>query len=151
MPACAPAAALCSGVTWMRSCRATSVGLRAALEQELRRVLLAEERRVVERREAVGRPGAGELRLGVEQLLEPARAADGGRVEHVERRVRGEQDVDEARLPVVERLQHGREPGLGPRRRELGPRLDQPPHRLLVAGGDRGMELLAHAGTLEPE
>ncbi len=81
--------------------------LGSVLDEDLRRSLLAEERRVVERREAVGRPGAGELRLGVEQLLEGARAADGGRVEHVERRVRGQQDVDEPRLPVVERLKDG--------------------------------------------
>ena len=46
MPGCAPAAALCSGVTWMLALRATRSDLGAALEQDAGRVLVAEERRV---------------------------------------------------------------------------------------------------------
>ena len=48
---------------------------------------------------------ACELGLGVEQLLQPARPADRGGVEDVERRVRVEQRLDEVALPVVERVQ----------------------------------------------
>ena len=97
------------------------VHLGSALDEKARRPLLAEEGRVVQRREAVRRPRLRELGLSAEQLLEPARPPDGSCVEDVERRIRVEQRPDEPRLPVVERVQNRREPRLVPLGGELGP------------------------------
>ena len=63
----------------------TTIRVGAALEQQLRRILLAEAGSEVQCREAVGRRGRGEARVCVEQLLEPARAPDRRGVVDVER------------------------------------------------------------------
>ena len=67
----------------------------------------------------------GRLRARLDELLEPPRAPHRGGVEHVERRVGVEQDVDELALPVVQSREHGREAALVVSRRELRPRLDE--------------------------
>jgi len=67
--------------------------------------VLIESRREVQRRGAVRRPGRCESRLGLEQLLQAARAADRGRVEDVQSRIRVEDRIDELRPALVERVQ----------------------------------------------
>jgi hypothetical protein len=113
------------------------IHLGAALEQDPRRVLLAEERCQVQRGEAVLRPGRDERGLAVEQLLETARPSDRSGVEEVERRVRVQERLDEAALPVVERVQNRREAVGVPPSREVRVEVELVAERVLVAGVDQ--------------
>ena len=113
------------------------IHLGAALEQDLRRFLLAEERGEVQRREAVRRPGCDELGLAVEQLLQPARPPDRSGVEDVERRIRVQQRLDEVALAVVERVQDRREAVGVPRSGQVGIEVERVTERVLVAGVDQ--------------
>ena len=69
------------------------------------RLVAGEERDEVERREAVGRPGAGERRIAIEQRAQPLGPAERGRLEDVEVRVAGQQAVDGRAVRAVKRAQ----------------------------------------------
>ena len=69
----------------------------ARLEQDARGLGLAEERREVERREAVGREGRGPRRVLVQSLPQAVDVAERGRLEDVEVGVDREQRVGQSR------------------------------------------------------
>ena len=79
------AAALCSGVDLQLLVARDDVDQRASLYQKSRSVRPSEERGQVERRETVLRRRGDEPGVGFEQLVNPVRTADGGRLEDVER------------------------------------------------------------------
>ena len=68
----------------------------------------AEERGEVQRREPVARPGRGQRPVVVHHLVEALGPADGGGVEHVERRIVGQDHVGQVAAAVVERPPHER-------------------------------------------
>jgi hypothetical protein len=85
----------------------------------------------VQRREPVGGPARDQLRVLRDVAAQVVRPAERGMVEPVERRLRGEQRLQRARLPVVERDPHRgdpvlvrvREPGLAREQRLDGGRV----------------------------
>ena len=83
------------------------IHVRAAFEQETRRVDMPEEAGEAERVKAVVAECVRTRRVLVEQLAEPVRAADRRRLEDVEARVGGEQLVHRRPVAPVQRFAAG--------------------------------------------
>ena len=81
------------------------VDLRPTLDEQARRVDVAEEARQPERLEAVVGPSVRPRRILVEQLSQTLGATDGGGLEDVELGIGGEQLVRMSLIPSVDRLQ----------------------------------------------
>ena len=119
------------------------VHLGPALDEEPGGVLLAEERRVVQRREAVRRPRAARARALPRAA--PRGRASGRPPPRRRRRAAGWRRAASRRgsPAVVERVQHRREPVRVSLGRELGPAPRRGLAPALVAGRDRVEQLLA--------
>jgi hypothetical protein len=112
--------------------------------QQPRGLALPEEAGQAQREEAVRRPGVRRRGVRRQQLAEAVRPAQPGRVEHVERRVRGQEGVHHVTPLVVQREQHHGHAVRVARRGQPRLRREEPADADHIPGLDRPHQLVVH-------